>query len=126
MNDIRKYEKMIRSMFPVYGPYEKRFYSDFRRNLSEYNLTQKDPDFSDLEKQFGKPSDIIRDYLEHADTGYLIRQLYRTKHIKTACVCVLCGIIAGLIIWNASCYHSYQVFMENLPAIEETTIEYLN
>ena len=126
MNDIRKYEKMVRSMFPVYGPYKKRFYSDFRRNLSEFNLIHSDPDFSELEKQFGKPSDIIRDYLEHADTNYLIRQLSRTKHIRYACICVICGMIAGLTIWSAFCYRSYKEFQDNLPAIEETTIEYLN
>ena len=116
MNDITKYEKMVRGMFPIYGSYEKRFYSDLKQNIVG---------FSDLQERFGSPTDIIQDYYENVDPDYLIKQLSRTRYIRFTCLIAVLAIVAALVIWNITNYISYKTFEENLPAIEKTTIEYI-
>lgn len=126
MNDITKYKKMIRSMFPIYGPYEKRFYSDLKQNIAEFVDNRENIEFSDLQEEFGSPAAIIQDYLDNVNSDYLIKQLSRTKYIRISCSFIILGIISILAVWGITNYLSYKTFQENLPAIEQTTIEYIN
>lgn len=126
MNDITKYKKMIRSMFPIYGPYEKRFYSDLKQNIAEFVDNRENIEFSDLQEEFGSPAAIIQDYLDNVNSDYLIKQLSRTKYIRISCFFVILGIISILAVWSITNYFSYKSFQDNLPAIEQTTIEYIN
>lgn len=126
MNDITKYKKMIRSMFPIYGPYEKRFYSDLKQNIAEFVGNRENIEFSDLQEEFGSPAAIIQDYLDNVNSDYLIKQLSRTKYIRISCSFIILGIISILAVWGITNYLSYKTFQENLPAIEQTTIEYIN
>lgn len=109
-------------MFPIYGPYEKRFYSDFKQNISEFADTKENIIFSDLEEKFGSPANIIQDYLNNVDTNYLLKQLSHTKHVRITCFCFILGIISAITIWGVTNYISFKAFQDNLPAIEETTI----
>ena len=125
MNDITKFEKMVRDMFPIYGPYEKRFYTDLKQNIAEFCEYKEHIAFLDLQEKFGSPTDIIQDYLDNVDPDYLIRQLSRTKYIRFSCSFIVLGIIVVLTVWNITNYISYKTFQENLPAMEKTTIEYI-
>ena len=125
MNDITKYEKMVRGMFPIYGSYEKRFYSDLKQNIAEFSDDKGEVGFSDLQERFGSPTDIIQDYYENVDPDYLIKQLSPTRYIRFTCLIAVLAIVAALVIWNITNYISYKTFEENLPAIEKTTIEYI-
>ena len=123
MNDLNKYLKTIRSLFPVYGHYEKRFFSDLKNNLTEYAETHPNSSFSDLSQAFGSPASIISEYLSSVDTAYLSKQLSRTKHIRRTCICTIIALIIALAIGYAYTYKAYLEFEKALPAIEETTIE---
>ncbi len=125
MNDITKFEKMVRDMFPIYGPYEKRFYSDLKKNIAEFSDRNDSVVFSDLQKKFGSPTDVIRDYFDNVEPDYLIKQLSRTRYIRLTCFIVILAIISALVAWNIKNYIAYKTFEENLPAIEKTTIEYI-
>ena len=109
-------------MFPIYGPYEKRFYSDFKQNISEFADTKENIIFSDLEEKFGSPANIIQDYLNNVDTNYLLKQLSHAKHVRITCFCFILVIISAITIWGVTNYISFKAFQDNLPAIEETTI----
>lgn len=126
MNDLKKYLKTIRSLFPIYGPYERRFYTDLKNNIFEYSKNCMEPSLSDLENKFGSPPNIISEYLANIDTNYLSKQLSRSKYIRNTCACTIIALIIALVIWGGSNYKSYLDFQDALPAIEETTIEIHN
>lgn len=58
-------------MFPVYGSYEKRFYTDLKNNIAEYTKKFPDANISDLESEFGSLANVIREYLSNVDSDYL-------------------------------------------------------
>lgn len=122
MNDLKKYQQTIRSLFPVYGLYEKRFLTDLNNNIAEYVETYPNPSFSDLEQKFGSPAVVISEYLSSVDTHYLSTQLSRTKYIRIACICIIITFFAVLTICYVYNYKAYIDFQKALPAIEETTI----
>lgn len=126
MNDLIKFQKTVRSLFPVYGPYERRFFNDLKNNISEYTEHRTDVKFSDLEDEFGSPTNIISDYLSSVDTNYLSKQLSYTNYIRYTCICMIIIFFIALIIWNISNYKAYLDFYDALPAIEETTIQINN
>ena len=123
MNDIKKYKKSIRSLFPIYGSQEKRFYADLENNITEYTKNSTDISLTDLENEFGTPAKIISDYLSNVDTAYLSKQLSRTRYTKAVCISFIIVCIIALTIWGAVYYKAYQDFINALPAIEETEIE---
>lgn len=125
MNNIKKYKKSIRSLFPIYGPQEKRFYTDLENNITEYTKNSTDISLADLENEFGTPAKIISDYLSNADTDYLYKQLSRTKYIKAAFISFLITCVIALAALGVVYYKAYQTFEENMPATEETEIEEL-
>lgn len=123
MNEVKKYRETVRALFPIFGPYEKRFFFDFNRNLEEYLNTLPNAGFSDLEKEFGVPSAIISEYLSNIDTYYLRKQLQRSKYIRFFCISAAAFLISALIIWGTYNYKAYCDFQRALPVIEETTIQ---
>jgi len=123
MNEVKKYRETVRALFPIFGPHEKRFFSDFNRNLEEYLNTLPNSGFSDLEKEFGAPSVIISEYLSNVDAYYLRKQLRRSKYIRISCISAIALLITALIIWGVFNYKTYCDFQRALPVIEETTIQ---
>ena len=126
MNNIKKYKKSIRALFPIYGPQEKRFYADLENNIMEYAKSTgntADISFADLENEFGTPAKITSDYLSHVDPDYLYKQLSRTKYIKAAFVTFFISCIIALAALVIFYYKAYQTFEENMPATEEVEIE---
>lgn len=123
MNDLKKYLKTIRSLFPVYGHYEKRFFADLKNNIAEYVESCPNPSFSDLKQVFGTPASIISEYLSSVDTNYLAKQLSRARYIRTTCVFTIIAFFIALTICYAYTYKAYLEFQKALPAIEETTLE---
>lgn len=123
MSDSTNYLKTLRALFPIYGPYEKRFFSDFKNNIDEFITFHPHPCREDLEDNFGPPTAVISEYLASINTDYLARQLSRTKFIRITCLSILCTLIIGLGIFTAFNYKSYLDFQDALPAIREITIE---
>ncbi len=107
------------------GKHEKRFYSDLKQNIAEFSDNKGHVGFSDLQEEFGSPTDVIQDYFDNVEPDYLIKQLSRTRYIRLTCLISILAIITILVIWNITNYISYKTFEENLPAIEKTTIEYI-
>lgn len=123
MNDLSKYLKTINSLFPIYGAYEKRFFSDLKANINEFIEIHPNLTLTDLENHFGTPSTIISEYLSSINTEYLTKQLSRTKMIRVSCICIFCSLIVGLGICTAFNYKAYLEFQDALPAIKEIYIE---
>lgn len=98
MNDVKRYLRNIRSVFPIYSSYEKRFYEDLKNSIEEYTYNAKINSFSDLENEFGSPTKIICDYLSSVDADYLSKQLSRIKYLRIICISIVVVCIISLSI----------------------------
>lgn len=126
MNATKNYLKTLRSLFPIYGSAEKRFYEDFSSSVLEYALLHPDTDITLLETEFGSPQMVMADYLSNMDTPYLSRQLNRTRHVRTVCLLSILAILVCFIFWNYSNYLAYTEYLNTLPAYYTEEIEYLS
>lgn len=124
MNDVKKYEKAVRSLFPVYGKYEKRFFTDLKNTIAEYTSANEAVTFANLEAEFGSPANVISTYLSNVETDYLTKQLKRTKHIRFSCITVIVMAFIVLISWNIFIYTVHQDYENSFPASKDTTIIY--
>ena len=52
MKDSKRYLRKIRTLLPVWGSYEKRFYKDIRSNVTEFCNVHPDYTYSDLGQLF--------------------------------------------------------------------------
>lgn len=123
MNDIKRYKKDIRALFPVFESYEKRFYTDLIANITEYTKNHENTNYADLREEFGSPPKIICDYLSNVDPKYLSKKLRRSKYIKISCFFIVVACMITLCLWGRFYHRAYLDFYNALPAIEETTIE---
>ncbi|MFP3155224.1 DUF6120 family protein [Lachnospiraceae bacterium ZAX-1] len=124
MNERKKYQNTIRSLFPVYGPYEKRFFEDLKSSIAEYTQSFEYVRFSDLEKEFGTPTNIMSEYISNLKPEYLRKQLLRSKHIRIMCISITVIFIIFLIIGKVYFHKAYLKFQETIPAVKETSIQY--
>jgi hypothetical protein len=86
-NDLKRYLKEVRSLFPVYSVREKRFIAGFMSDVNEYAELNPDSDYEELISIFGEPKTVVSGYIADADTAYLM------KRIRTAAVIKLCAVI---------------------------------
>lgn len=126
MNDSKRYLKKIRAILPVWGSYEKRFYKDIRSNVTEFCMAHPDYTYSDLEHELTSPEEIVSHYLTSIDPDYLSRKLSFAKYVKATCTVLISAILIAFLSWNLFLYNARREFEETMPAIEETTIEYIN
>lgn len=118
MKDSKKYFKDINKLFPVHSYKEKKYLSDLKEQIDEYD----DFSYHELEEQFGTPIDIVVAYYETIDTKYILKKI-KIKHIiSTICILIL------LFVTATSCYEIYTVnqakkkFDKMWPIHEEITI----
>lgn len=118
MKDSKKYFKDINKLFPVHSYKEKKYLSDLKEQIDEYD----DLSYHELEEQFGTPIDIVVAYYETIDTKYILKKI-KIKHIiSTICILIL------LFVTATSCYEIYTVnqakkkFDKMWPIHEEITI----
>lgn len=126
MTDSKRYLKKIRALLPVWGSYEKRFYQDIRANVTEYCMSHPDYTYADLEHEFSSPEEIVSQYLTSIDPDYLSRKLSFAKYVKATCTLLIALILIVIVSWNLFLYNARREFEETMPALEDTTIEYLN
>lgn len=79
---IKDYLKTVKSTFPTFGKFEKKYLSDLEVHLHEYIDENPSATYDDLISEFGTPSSIISEYFSEIDEHYLLRQLKIRNHIK--------------------------------------------
>lgn len=121
--ELEQYFKQIKLLFPVFGPYEKRFYEDLKASVTEFTLLEPNYTLGDLHENFGDPKEIIRTYLASVDSDYMYKQIKRTKLVRRG---VICGIVLVLLACLAILGLDYADYVESTKAIikEQKTITY--
>ena len=123
MKDSKRYLRKIRTLLPVWGSYEKRFYKDIRSNVTEFCNVHPDYTYSDLEHEFNSPEEIVSQYLMSIDTDYLSRKLSFKKYVKAACVLPISAVLIAVISWNLFLYNARREFKERMSTFDGITIE---
>lgn len=121
----KQYIQEIKQLFPVYGKQEKEFMNSFLQNMSDYIECKDYPvSLEDLHTDIGTPTEIISDYLSHADTEYLAKKIRFAKHIKMTLFILITVITASSLIWLSVLLNEYHTFEKNtLIHSEKTYIE---
>ena len=110
-NDLRRYFKEIKSLFPTYGEREKKYFASFKNAVEESGETGSALTVGQLCAQFGEPNTIVSEYLAVADADYLRKRIKTTKYVK------LCIAIVALIIVVAVTIEvvmRYQLWLESI------------
>ena len=120
---IRDYVKTVKSTFPTFGKFEKKYLSNLEVHLHEYLEENPSATYEDLVSEFGTPSSIISEYFSEIDEQYLLRQLKIRKHVKSAIAIIL---ILALLLDGWCYYLAYRNYInaknENI-VYEETIIK---
>jgi hypothetical protein len=111
--DFKRYFKEIKSLFPVFGKAEKRFFSEFRGDVTDYASLHPELSSSEVVAYFGEPTAIVANYLTETDAAVLLQQVKRTKWIK---YCVIIIIALAVILSGIRAAFLYRSFIEGRDA----------
>jgi uncharacterized membrane protein len=115
-NDIRRYFKEIKSLFPTFGKNEKQFMTDFETEVADYSdsLSQSDsPTYMQLISHFGEPKEIAADYLHNENSGELMKRVKTAKYVK---ICVVVIILIAVIAASVTVAFKYKSYLEGKEA----------
>ena len=124
--ELEKYFKQIKVLFPAYGSYEKRFFEDFKASVTEYTLLHSDYTLQEIEENFGDPKSIISTYLSSVDSSYMYKQIKRTKLVRRGVICSVIIILMACLVYLAFDYSDYKKSTNAIIHKEKSTIYYEN
>lgn len=80
--DIKKYLKDCKKVFPFMGKKEKDFFIKFQENINDHVKTNDNKSYQELVKQIGSPKDIMISYIQDCDNEYIIQKMNLKKLMK--------------------------------------------
>lgn len=104
----KKYYRDIKTIIPSVGKQERRLIRDYKMRITELNQIKPDITYDELQKNFGTPVNIVTEYYELADTGYIMKKIRTAKILRFCLYCILVLTLAGFIISisaNIKLYH---------------------
>lgn len=122
-NLCKQYINDAKTLFPIMGKNEKEYFKNLELNIKDYCEETALSSLEELYKNWGTPVELVNSYFLHANTDYILRQIRRTKVVKTTLIAL---IISALIAVSAYCtflYSSYKVFKDEQIFSEQTFIE---
>lgn len=118
-----QYIKKVKTLFPYVGKAEKKYLDNLRLNAEDYCVNENVLSLSELEKGFGKPEDIVHEYISSIETDELIKRLNSRKLIKHIVFCVLILAVALSVFFAIYTYKEYKIIEESAIFFEDVTIE---
>ncbi|MBR3262638.1 MAG: hypothetical protein IKF93_05930 [Lachnospiraceae bacterium] len=118
-----QYIKRVKILFPYVGKTEKKYLDNLRLNAEDFCDNENIISLSELEKGFGKPEDIVHEYISSVETDELIKRLNTKKLIKCIIFCVLILVVAVATFFAIYTYKEYKIVEESAIFFEDVTIE---
>lgn len=75
----KKYYRDIKAVIPSVGKQEKRLIKDYKLRIMELNEINPGITYDELLQNLGSPVNVITEYYEGADTGYIMKKLELRK-----------------------------------------------
>lgn len=98
---VVQYYKVLKELFPQISFKDGRFLKDIRLELCDFAREHPGIVYGDLIEVFGRPEDIVRDYLADQDFEYILACI-KKKSIWKTCVAICLGaaiLCSGVYIW---------------------------
>ena len=117
------YYKVLKTLFPSSSFRESKFLLDVKKQLIEYSRLHPDCSYEDVTLFFGKPEDILCDYIGDSGSIDLYYQIHKKKLLHTLCGGIFAVVLAAGIFYCILWYKMYCEFIYEMPSFEEITID---
>jgi hypothetical protein len=119
---LKHYLKQIKSLFPVYGKYEKRFLMDFEKSIRDYLQNNSETAVEEAISHFGNPGDIIRDYIGNIDVDDLIKRVHIAKKVRIGVISVVLIVAIVAVMISVKHYYLHKNAQDSIASIVEVEI----
>ena len=119
----KKYYRDIKSVIPSVGKQEKRLIKDYKLRIMELNEINPGITYDELLQNLGSPVNVITEYYEGADTGYIMKKIRTTKIIHFCLYCILFLTLTGFTISVSINIRLYQEIHQGIVTHEKTIIK---
>lgn len=117
------YYRILKALFPSTSFREAKFLLDVKKQLIEYSLLHPNSSYDDITDFFGKPEDILVDYINSFGSANLYQKIRKKNTLRLVLtILVLIALITWIIIF-AFWYKSYYDFSNSMPVYNETNID---
>ncbi|MFG6329885.1 MAG: hypothetical protein K1W06_10530 [Lachnospiraceae bacterium] len=121
--NCKKYYRDIKSVIPSGGQQERRLIKDYKIRITELNEMKPDITYDELQQNFGTPIDIVTEYYEGADTGYIMQKIHITRIMRFCIYFILIFTLAGFTISASINIRLYQEIHQGIVTHEKTIIK---
>ena len=118
-----QYIKRVKALFPYVSKAEKKYLDNLRLNAEDYCVNENILSLAELENGFGKPENIVHEYISSVEIDELIKRLNSRKLIKRIVFCVLILAVAVSTFFAIYTYKEYKIVEESAIFFEDVTIE---
>ena len=122
-NNCKKYIKQISRILPLHTKKERLFLSELKDSVMRFTEETEDCSFDLITERFGKPLDVVHDYLSSLDKIELQQALSKSRLIKG---CILVALLVALIILFAIWLYTEMEFRhqwDHNVVLEEIIVE---
>ena len=122
-NNCKKYIKQISHILPLHTKKERLFLSELKDSVMRFTEETEECSFDLITERFGKPLDVVHDYLSSMGKVELQKALSKSRLIKG---CILAALIVALIILFAIWLYTEMEFRhqwDHNVVLEETIVE---
>lgn len=121
--ELKQYFKHIKLLLPLRRKKEKQFLKELQTSITDFINLNPDCSFADICSHFGKPQEVVKDYLSTMDSADLCKQVCVRKRIKHAAVIILSLCLIAFLLHAGVIYKIYldeknQVITHRLIVIE--------
>lgn len=124
MNKIcKEYVGEIKTLFPIKKKQEKAYIKKLALDVSDYCLDANITSKQDLYDNYGKPFDVVSNYVSTVDTTYIVKNLRIAKFIRRAIAVILVLATIATVAHNLYLHHLHQVIEYNKIVVVDDIIE---
>lgn len=118
-----QYLKKVKSLFPYVSKAERKYLDNLRLTLDDFCVAENISDIKELADGFGKPEDIVHEYISSIETDELIRRLNSRKIIRCIIVIALIIAVVTATFFAIHTYREYLLIKNSAIYFEDVTIE---
>lgn len=122
-NDVTKYLKDCKKVFPFNGKKEKKFFLRFKNSIESNFSENGNLTYENLVKQMGLPKDVMISYIQDCDNDYIINRMNMKKIVKRVSIISCILLIVGLSIISILELNTIRKIQDQDILTEEITIE---
>lgn len=115
MNDwIKQYIVIVRHLFPIMGKPEKAYLKNLGDNMKDFFEEHPPDSMEAVISRFGPPEAVVNNYLESAESDYLLKRMKQARRWRLLAACSLVILLAAVVFFSYWLYTEYSSYIETL------------